>query len=124
MNISAANLGVLIAGGAIMLFLGLAIGAIILRAACNLYNKIVGRDAVPEPGFGKAMGIILVTGLINWALSFAIGIAFSVMLSQQAISSEDTLIDNVITIYKCITVYAVTRYKPFVMFYFFQDIFQ
>jgi hypothetical protein len=58
------------------------IGAIILRAACSLYNKIVGGSrapgAVPDPGFGKAMAIVFVATLVNFVLSFIIGMVGAV----------------------------------------------
>ena len=60
-----------------MVAIGTVVGAIILRAACSLYNKIVGGSrapgAVPNPGFGKAMGIVFVATLVNFGLSFVIG---------------------------------------------------
>ena len=43
------------------------IGAVFLRAAVNLYNKLAGGasspGSVPEPAFGKAMWIIFATSL-------------------------------------------------------------
>ena len=53
------------------LFIGLSIetliGAVFLRAAVNLYNKMAGGasspGSVPEPAFGKAMWIIFATSL-------------------------------------------------------------
>jgi hypothetical protein len=55
----------------------LLVSAVILRAACSLYNKIAGSESggVPEPSFGKALGIIAVTMLANFVVSFVVGIA-------------------------------------------------
>jgi hypothetical protein len=59
--------------------LGLLIGAVILRAACALYNAMAGGKGspyrVPEPGLGQAMGIVFVTALINFVVSFVLGLA-------------------------------------------------
>ena len=59
------------------LVIGTLIGAVILRTACWLYNTFVGgrktSRSVPEPDFGKAMGIAFVTWLVNVGVSFAIG---------------------------------------------------
>ncbi|MEW4570730.1 hypothetical protein AB1L88_22930 [Tautonia sp. JC769] len=64
----AAILGALIGLGA-LLIIGTLVGAIILRAAISLRNKLAGgpetRDAVPEPAIGKAMGITFVATLAN-----------------------------------------------------------
>lgn len=61
-----------------MLLIGTLIGAIILRAACWLLNKLAGGPnapgAVPEPSFGKAMGIAFVTALVNAMVGFVLGL--------------------------------------------------
>jgi hypothetical protein len=60
------------------LVIGTLIGAVFLRAACALYNKMAGGkkspSSVPEPELGKAMGITFVTTLINVMVSFMIGL--------------------------------------------------
>jgi hypothetical protein len=60
------------------LTIGTLIGAVILRAACWLYNSMVGGpkspSAVPEPTMGRAMGIVFVTLLVNFAVSFGVGL--------------------------------------------------
>ena len=60
------------------LLIGTLIGAIILRAAVSLFNKMAGgadsEGAVPEPEFGKAMGITFVTTLVNMVAGFMIGL--------------------------------------------------
>ncbi len=57
--------------------IGTLIGAVFLRAACSLYNKLAGGrkspNGVPEPPLGKAMGITFVTSLVNAVVSFGIG---------------------------------------------------
>jgi hypothetical protein len=56
-----AALGVLLCALAISVAIGTLIGAVFLRAAIALYNKMVGGasspSSVPEPAFGKAMWI-------------------------------------------------------------------
>ena len=55
------------------------VGAVILRAACNFYNRMAGGYAnrVPEPDFGKAMLItfvyFLVSAVANLLIGFALG---------------------------------------------------
>lgn len=74
-------------GGALVMFLcarvfavalGTVIGAVLLRAACALYNKQAGGkgspESVPEPLLGKAMGITFVTTLVNAIAGFVIGL--------------------------------------------------
>jgi len=59
------------------LTIGTLVGAIILRAAVSLYNKmVVDADlprAVPEPPIGKAMGITFVTTLVNTVVGSIVG---------------------------------------------------
>jgi hypothetical protein len=59
------------------LLIGTVVGAVFLRAAISLYNKLVGGPGspsiVPEPDFGKAMGITFVTSLVNGVVAFLIG---------------------------------------------------
>lgn len=54
------------------------VGAVILRAACALYNKMAASgNGVPDPSFGKAMGITLANFvahmIVNIPLSMAMG---------------------------------------------------
>jgi hypothetical protein len=55
---------------ALTVTIGTVIGAIVLRAACWLYNKIAGdatdSASVREPSFGGAMAITFVTMLANF----------------------------------------------------------
>lgn len=70
--------GVLICSLLVGLVIGTLIGAIILRAAVALYNSIVGRSSlstVPEPAFGKAMGITFLTSLIQLVVRFVLTLA-------------------------------------------------
>jgi hypothetical protein len=50
---------------------GTPIGAVFLRAAVALYNKLAGGpsspSSVPEPTFGKAMWITFATWLRRWS---------------------------------------------------------
>jgi hypothetical protein len=59
---------------------GTLIGTVLLRAAIALYNKMVGGSAsprsIPEPSFGQAMGIALLTCSIN-AVGFVVGLGAS-----------------------------------------------
>ncbi|MFN0050749.1 MAG: hypothetical protein ACKV0T_01070 [Planctomycetales bacterium] len=51
--------------------IGSLIGAIILRAACSLFNRLAGSSsAVPEPSFGQALGIVFATTIANCVVSF------------------------------------------------------
>ena len=63
------------------LVIGTAVGAVFLRAGISLYNKLAGGPgsptSVPEPTFGKAMGITFVTVLVNAVAGFAIGFVFA-----------------------------------------------
>src|SRR5689334_14451286 len=53
----------------------LLIGAVILRAACSLYNRMVAQDKrVPEPAFGKALGIMAVTLVVNIVVGAVLGL--------------------------------------------------
>ena len=60
------------------LAIGTFIGAVILRVAVALYNKMAGGasspSSVPEPAFGKAMGITFVTSLVQTVVGFLIGL--------------------------------------------------
>jgi len=57
-------------------FIALVVGAIILRAGCWLFNKMAGGEgspgSVPGPGFGKAMLVVLVTGIVQVVASFVL----------------------------------------------------
>jgi len=73
------GIGGVICGMIFIVAIGTLIGAVILRAAILLYNAMAGgpdsRSSVPEPLFGKAMGIIFVTMLVNAAVNFVMGMA-------------------------------------------------
>ncbi|MFO0863877.1 MAG: hypothetical protein U0744_04330 [Gemmataceae bacterium] len=61
------------------LLIGALIGAVILRAAIAIYQLLSGGSqsphAVPEPSFGKSMGIMLIVALAQFAANFIIGMA-------------------------------------------------
>jgi hypothetical protein len=73
-----AQLGAVLCALVIFIAIGTLIGAVFLRAACALYNKLVGGrrapNSVPEPLLGKAMGITLVTSVVQAIAAFALGI--------------------------------------------------
>jgi hypothetical protein len=62
----------------ISIAIGSLIGAVLIRAACWLYNRLAGGPgtpgAVPEPEFGQALGIAFVTALANGGVGFLLGI--------------------------------------------------
>jgi hypothetical protein len=62
---------------AIAIALQTLLGAVFLRAACALYNKLTGGrkspNSVPEPLLGKAMGITFVTTVVNVIVLLVIG---------------------------------------------------
>lgn len=70
---------------------GTVIGALFLRAACMLYNKLVGGkgspSSVPEPVLGKAMVITFVTALINAIVGFELLPALVSLLVMVAMTS-------------------------------------
>ena len=72
------TLGIMVCSLAFALAIGTVIGAVILRAAVALYNKLAGgsiSSSVPEPEFGKAMGITFVSSLIQLVVGFVLGLA-------------------------------------------------
>jgi hypothetical protein len=77
-----AMLGLIVCGAIFCIALGILIGAVIFRAACALYNKMAGGrgspSSVPEPSFGKAMGIVLLTTLVNGVVGFGIGMVVGI----------------------------------------------
>jgi hypothetical protein len=80
---------------AVALVIGLAIAAVILRAAVSFFNKLAGGadspEAVPEPGFGKSMGISFVMFLVNLGVSIVFGLVGRAVhahpLAVQAVST-------------------------------------
>jgi len=68
---------VLLCAIAIGLAIGTVIGAVFLRAAVNLYNKLAGGasspDSVPRPTFGQAMWISFATCLAQMVAGFLMG---------------------------------------------------
>ncbi len=64
-QVAGALLGVLCALG-FGLLVGILFGAVVLRAACSLYNKLASpQSSVPAPGFGKALGITALSLIAN-----------------------------------------------------------
>ena len=65
----------------VILLLGTLGGAIVLRAAVSLYNKMAGGpkspSAVPEPSTGRAIAIVFVATLVNVVLGFVVGLLFA-----------------------------------------------
>ena len=68
------------------LLIGLAIGAVILRAACGIYNSLAGGEysdgGVPSPSFGWAMVIVLVNALVGTVVNFVFLFAFAFFLRE------------------------------------------
>jgi hypothetical protein len=57
------------------------IGAVILRAACAIFNRMAGGadapEAVPGPRYGKAVGIVFVSWLVTIGVMIVIGLVGS-----------------------------------------------
>ena len=72
--------------------IGILLGAICLRPAIRLYNKMAGgvtsSKSVPEPGFAKAMGIICVIISVNTVLSFLFGVVIGVAAEGAGAGAE------------------------------------
>jgi hypothetical protein len=73
-----AAIGVLLCALAIAVAVRTLIGAVFLRAAVALHNKITGEasspSSVPEPAFGKAMRIIFDISLAQIIAGYVIGV--------------------------------------------------
>ncbi|HEY7314406.1 MAG TPA: hypothetical protein VH643_33975 [Gemmataceae bacterium] len=71
-----ADIGVLLCALVIGLAVGTLIGAVFLRAAVALYNKLAGGasspSSVPEPTFGKAMWITFAISLAQMVLGYSL----------------------------------------------------
>ena len=97
------------AGGAIICFLfailigafiGLAIGAVILRAACSIYNSLFGASnpaaQVPNPSFGHAILIVLVTFIayivVQLVFGFILGAAGVIQIDPESMQQGGNLI--------------------------------
>jgi hypothetical protein len=80
--------------------IGVAIGAVLLRAAIALYNKMAGGaskpNSVPEPDFGKAMWIIFAVGLIN--VIAGVGIDQVILARMGDTTSEKDVVGMLISI--------------------------
>jgi hypothetical protein len=61
------------------------LGAVILRAACALYNKMAGGagspSAVPKPEWGRAILITFVTAIVNFGAGLLLGFGGGEMLN-------------------------------------------
>jgi hypothetical protein len=71
-------IGGLLCALVIVVAVGTLIGAVVLRAAVALYNKLAGGasspGSVPEPAFGKAMWITFATSLAQMVVGVLIGL--------------------------------------------------
>jgi hypothetical protein len=80
-------LGALLCFGLFGLAIGSLLGAAFLRAACSLYNKLSGGagspDSVPEPDFGKAWVMTIVTKIAGLTVGFLLGFVLGPMLLEQ-----------------------------------------
>jgi hypothetical protein len=73
-QLAGALAGIICAGIGVIV-VGTLLGAVILRAACSLFNKMASREnAVPEPGFGKALGIVVVNVIASAVVGLPIGL--------------------------------------------------
>src|SRR5689334_690199 len=59
------------------LVIGLALGAVLLRAACK-------RVGVPVPAFGRAAGVVFVAGLVTGLVNFGVRVVVTMALSGGA----------------------------------------
>lgn len=79
-----AGLGILCVSLFVGLLIGGLIGAIILRAACWLFNKFSGQSSdsggVPQPSYGHALAIVFITLIVNSIVGFVIGFLISIAL--------------------------------------------
>ena len=69
----------------------LLLGGALLIGGCALYNRFVGKDSyerVPEPGLGRAMGIVFVNLLASGATGFLLGL-LTAALTDGARRAED-----------------------------------
>lgn len=68
------------------ILISLAIGAVILRGAVSIINLIFGGEnsayGIPAPGFGWAMVIVLVAGIVSYVINF--GMLFGLGYLQNA----------------------------------------
>ena len=89
-SISAATLAGLVCVACVLALIGMFVGAVILRAACALHNKMDGgredRTSVTVPSFACAMRIVFVATLVNFVIGFVIGFTVAMFFgdSQQA----------------------------------------
>jgi hypothetical protein len=60
-----------------VLVIGLALGVVLLRAACN-------RVGVPVPGFGRAAGVVFVAALVTGLINFGVRVVVTMALSGGA----------------------------------------
>ncbi|REJ95072.1 MAG: hypothetical protein DWQ29_02285 [Planctomycetota bacterium] len=89
--------------------LGTAIGAVILRAACSIFNKFAEpQNHVPEPSFGYAMLIAFVTTVVNSIVGFGVGLVIGVGLANSGMTEQQVaLVAQVISLPFSILVMAV-----------------
>jgi hypothetical protein len=76
-----AAVGGLLCGLVIGIGLWTAVGAVFLRAGISFYNKFANEldstRRVPEPTFGRAMGITFVSAFVNAVVGFVVGLALA-----------------------------------------------
>ena len=65
-----------------VIFIALSIAAVILRAACHFARTNI-------PGFGLAIGIVLVTGIVQAIIGTIINVAFGVPMMQDPNTPPD-----------------------------------
>lgn len=82
-NIGPEALGAFFCFLVVLLPIGLAIGALILRWASQIVSA-------PPPGFGKAMGIVLIVAIINFMIQFGLGfmVGLGLAVGQRPVDPE------------------------------------
>ncbi len=70
------NVFAIVIAAAIAIPIVLLLSAVLLRAAVSLYNRFAGGSESPRgiavPSMGKAVGIVLVIGVVNWVIGLGV----------------------------------------------------
>jgi len=91
------------------------IGAVILRAAISLYNRMASASQVPEPTFGKALLITLVTMLVNFVVSLVLnmvvgGAGAAANANEQAVGGMAQLLSLPVSL--CVLAFMLSTMLP------------
>ncbi len=83
----------MLVGGLVGLVLGSLFGALMLRAACSVYNRSCPEDnRVNEPAFGKAVGVMFIRNFIMLMVTGMVGIAIPQSPSKMAVLGAISLL--------------------------------